>query len=111
MLPAIERYTSSRIHAISELAKKRDCGFLILSGEYGLIKALSPIPWYDHLLIAVEVGNMVEKVTNQLIDSKVESLEFHYRNPRQYTSWQPYYDVIKESTKKSGVRLTLTMID
>ena len=65
-MPAIDRYTSLRIKHVHQLAIKKSCELLILSGKFGLIHALYPIDWYDQLLQPSEVNTMTEVVKKQL---------------------------------------------
>lgn len=110
LIPALDRYASSRIRSISHKAEINDLGFLILSGKYGLIEAQQPIPWYDHLLVAEEVKPMVALVSRQLKALQVESLTFYAVDEQQDPSWQPYCEVIRQSTATTGVKLILKII-
>lgn len=67
-LPAIDRYTSDRITRVSELASQASSNFMILSGSFGLLERQDKIPYYDHLLISEEVADMVNTVSQQLVD-------------------------------------------
>ena len=67
-LPAIERYTSSRIRQVYEFSKQDGVFFFILSGRYGPLLPTDKIPYYDHLLqpeevreIGYEVAEFVEE--------------------------------------------------
>lgn len=106
LIPAIDRYDSERIQSIGTLAKKEGKGFLILSGEYGLIDSQHPIQWYDHLLSPEEIEAMVEKVAARLQEINVETLVFYGADEGLDSSWQPYWEVIRKSTKAAGVKLT-----
>jgi hypothetical protein len=110
LVPAINRYDSERIQSISQLAEKAGRGFLILSGEYGLIDAQQPIPWYDHLLVAKEVKVMAQKVAAQLKGLNVQHLTFYGIDEKLDISWQPYWEVIRQSTKSAGIELTTRLI-
>ena len=105
VLPAIERYISPRIQSVYRLATANGNDFLILSGKYGLMDAQQPIPWYDHLLVAEEIDQMVSLVVKQLVDFGVQSLTFYTADEKSDPSWHPYCEVIRRSTATAGVRL------
>ncbi|MCP4537180.1 MAG: prolyl oligopeptidase family serine peptidase [Chloroflexi bacterium] len=65
-LPAIERYTASRIHDVYHWARRDSAGFYIFSGQFGLLRPSDPIPWYDHVLQPKEVSEMAVRVAEQL---------------------------------------------
>lgn len=65
-IPAIERYLSPRIRAVSRRARGPKRRFRILSGKYGLLAPQTPIPWYDHLLTAREVPAMARRIARAL---------------------------------------------
>lgn len=66
LLPAVERYSSPRIPAARDWARRHGADFRILSGRYGLLDPAEPIPYYDHLLGTDEVEAMTERVAGQL---------------------------------------------
>jgi hypothetical protein len=65
-LPAIERYTASRIHDVYHWARRDGVGFCIFSGRFGLLRPSDPIPWYDHALQPEEVSAMAVQVAGQI---------------------------------------------
>ena len=67
-LPAIKRYTSERISGVATAAKGAEARFGILSGQYGLINADHPLPYYDHLLQPDEITARAEQVAQTLSD-------------------------------------------
>ena len=71
LLPAKERYLSSRIRAAGETASLLRFGFRILSGLYGLLAAGQLIPDYDHLLTVEKVSEHAVKLKGQLAELKV----------------------------------------
>ncbi len=71
-LPALERYVSERIQDVFHWSRRDDADFRILSGEFGLLGADSPIPWYDHLLKPEEVSGLAGRVAEQF---KVQGLK------------------------------------
>ena len=75
-LPAIQRYRSDRIARIYSAALASGCGFFILSGEFGLLDPNSPIPYYDHLLLADEVETQAFRVAEQIKQHGITQLLF-----------------------------------
>lgn len=65
-LPAIQRYRSNRIQSVYNAAMSLGFKFLILSGEYGILEASDPIPYYDHLLQSSEVSEHTKRVADQM---------------------------------------------
>jgi dipeptidyl aminopeptidase/acylaminoacyl peptidase len=65
-LPAIERYTASRIHDVYHWARRDGVDFCIFSGQFGLLCPSDPIPWYDHPLQMDEVSEMAAQVAEQI---------------------------------------------
>jgi len=105
LLPASQRYLSARIatlHAAGPLA--------ILSGEYGLLKADTPIPWYDHLLKPDEVSAMVPRVTSQLRDWGITTVIFHTADPAQVSAIRPYVAVMKRACVLASVTLHIAIL-
>lgn len=75
-LPAIRRYRGDRIARIYSAALTAGCGFFILSGEFGLLDPNSPIPYYDHLLLADEVEKQAFRVAEQIKQHGITQLLF-----------------------------------
>ena len=67
-LEAIKRYLSNRIQKVYEASELLTVDFMILSGEFGLLKPTSLIPYYDHLLVMEEVDKYIDKLTEQLME-------------------------------------------
>ncbi|MCB9452188.1 MAG: S9 family peptidase [Anaerolineaceae bacterium] len=76
-LPAIERYISSLIQDVYHWSRRDEADFRILSGEFGLLAADDPIPWYDHALKPEEVSELAAKVAEQLRAGGWKKLIFH----------------------------------
>ena len=66
LVPAYKRYISARIVHVQEIAEREGVHFCILSGKFGLVDWNHPLPWYDHLLLAEEVPQLVDMVKHQL---------------------------------------------
>ena len=106
-LPVIERYQSTRIDSIYAAALSAGVGFLILSGEYGLIKPCDPIPYYDHLLIASEVPEHTRKVMGQLNALDIKKLVFFTKPITEDRNVKPYLDCIQFACQQAEVAFFL----
>ena len=76
LLPAVDRYFSSRIRAACEAASILETGFRILSGLYGLLEPDREIPDYDHLLTDDQVPGHARMLEQQLRESAAETVIF-----------------------------------
>lgn len=105
-LAAIRRYSSKRIKKVFGLAKNEGADFAILSGEYGLLKPRTKIPYYDHLLQEEEVEEIAKK---SLIFLKhqgdYESIVFYSRPLDSNPQLKPYHRVLETSAEKTGIKL------
>ena len=104
-LPAIQRYRSPRINSVYSAALSLGLEFLILSGEYGMLKPSDPISYYAHLLIASEVPEHAIKVANQLDALGVNDLIFFTRPLGEDKNLKPYHDCIRFASQKAGAEL------
>jgi hypothetical protein len=88
-MPAVYRYKSKRIKAVYESSKILALPFYILSGEFGLISGLEPIPFYDHLLIAEEVISLSKKIEKQIVEADINKIVFfinsYYKDANIFT--------------------------
>ena len=105
LLPAWERYLSERVRAVFKRAEGIGARCLILSGEYGLIDAERPIPWYDRLLRPQDVEARVDLVTRQLGDHDVESVEYHTVHPDIVHEVRPYQDLLERACLQASIPL------
>ena len=110
LLPAIERYLDQRIRDLAARADAEGAGFLILSGEYGLLQADEPIPWYDHLLLAEEVEVLAGRAKDQLLAHGTTSLVFHTVDPVVDPQVRPYLNTIAGACSRAGVDLKIVVI-
>ena len=104
-LPAIQRYRSSRINSVHSAALNLGLEFLILSGEYGMLKPSDPIPYYAHLLVASEVPKHAKKVADQLDALGVKDLIFFTRTLEEDKNLKPYHDCIELASLKAETEL------
>jgi len=102
-LPAIERYLDQRIRDVAARAAADGELFLILSGEYGLLGAGDPIPWYDHLLVANEVGGLALVVEGQLRALGVTELVYYSVDLGVDPLVGPYRSVIARACDSAGI--------
>jgi len=84
--------------------------FLILSGEYGILKPSEPIPYYDHLLIAPEVPEHAKKVADRLKALGLKDLIFFTRPLEEDKNLKPYLDCIQLASQDAGVELKIVEI-
>ena len=110
-LPAIERYQDRRIRDVAALAKAAGEPFLILSGEYGLLKPEDPILWYDHLLMPDEVEDLALPVMAQLQSQGVTELVYYSVDPAADPLIVPYRHVITFACARAGVKMRLEVIE
>ncbi len=106
LLPAIERYRDSRIGRVRAAAQDNGADFLILSGKFGLLEAVTPIPYYDHLLIAPEVLAHAAQVARQLRQRQVVRLVFFSDSPEKDPLLLPYLACLEEAGEQAGVAVT-----
>jgi hypothetical protein len=109
LLPACERYLSKRISFVRAESERYGRPLLILSGEYGLLAADAPIPWYDHQLRAREVDQLADAVAAQLAARRATRLVF-YARPRGTPGWRPYFEVCEEACRLQRVALAVRLL-
>lgn len=110
LLPAVERYRSRRIRLLALRAAWERRPFLILSGEFGLLGPDEPIPWYDHLLLAMEVEAMTPLVVRQLQGLRLEALDYHTAPLMSDPRVKPYFDLISAACARAGVALDIHLL-
>ena len=104
LLPAIERYQHPRIQWVYLESRRLSRPMLILSGEFGLLAPLDPIPWYDHALQMEEVDGLMPRIEHKLRALEAEHLTF-YARPASEPGWAPYHAALKGACQKAAVRL------
>lgn len=110
LLPAIRRYDSDRIRSLEKKAKEDSRLFLILSGRFGLISGDTPIPWYDHLLLAEEVTELGVRVQKQMTALKLGAVIHHTADPGAYPEVRPYLSTIETAARNLGLDLTIVIL-
>ena len=101
-LPAIQRYHDPRIKSVYDAANNLGIGFLILSGQYGILEPTDPIPYYDHLLQSSEVAEHSKLVARQLEALGVKDLIFF---TRLISAKNSYCLCIEKATKEAEIEL------
>ena len=101
-LPAIQRYESKRIENIFNAAKLINIGFVILSGEYGILEPDELIKDYDHLLKMDEVVDLSDKVSEQLIQKHITRL-IYFSEALSKEALVPYYLCISTACMKASI--------
>ena len=106
-LPAIERYQSERLRGLWRRGRTTGTPLYILSGEYGLLAPDAPIPWYDHLLGAVEVPPLAMRAEAQLRAAGVTAVEYHTATVAAAPAVGPYLAVVRAACERAGAALTV----
>ncbi|MDO9693693.1 MAG: hypothetical protein Q7W56_03115 [Candidatus Latescibacteria bacterium] len=110
LLPAIERYLSARLRVLWRRGRAQGTPLFILSGEFGLLDAESPIPWYDHLLRPDEAALLAVGVAARLRELGVEAVEYHTASPQEHPDVQPYFGAISAACAAAGASLHITVL-
>lgn len=110
-LPAVERYRSDRLRALWRRGVENGTPLHILSGEFGLLAAEAPIPWYDHLLEAREVEAMAARVAQDLAALGASAVEYHTAAPDEAPDIAPYLAVMRAACAAAGAELTVVWLE
>lgn len=110
-LPAIERYRSERLRALWDTGRAAGTPLRILSGEFGLLTAEEPIPWYDHLLEGGEVAAMATRVATALRAAGVTAVEYHTASPETAPDIAPYLAVMRAACEEAAVELVVVELE
>ena len=109
LLPAIERYQSDRISGVCSAAKIAGATFGILSGQYGLISADHPLPYYDHLLQEGQIGEMTHQVQATLNDWNITEIHWFSVAFEMDPNVKRYQMVMEAAAKNIGAEFQLTL--
>lgn len=110
LLPAHVRYTHPRIHKVLKIAQHQNKELFFLSGKFGLIHKDTPIPWYDQILSDDDVPVITNLTIIQLKNYLISDVIF-YAYPRVTEGWENYYQVIEDSCKYNGIKLTSLIVE
>ena len=108
-MPAIDRYISDRIQGVYTGASAAGAQFGILSGQYGLITADHPIPYYDHLLQPDEIKPMAHQVHATLIEWKITEIQWFTVGFEMDPNVGRYREVMEQAAASVGAHFELTM--
>jgi hypothetical protein len=109
LLPAAQRYVSSRIAAVVARGQQLGEPVFILSGKYGLLAPGEEIEWYDRPLTAEDEPAITELVTRRLAAENADRLIF-YAEPIDTPGWRPYYNVIAAACANLGITLEVDLV-
>ena len=104
LLPAAQRYVSSRIAAVVARGQQLGKPVFILSGKYGLVGPGEEIEWYDKPLTAEDDPAITELVTRRLAAEHADRVIFS-AEPIDTPGWRPYYNLIAAACAKLGIAL------
>jgi len=110
LLPALQRYRSSRIKTVSKLSRKAGWPFAILSGKYGLISADEPIPYYDRLMGEDDLGKIIEKNTVFLKKNGIKMIFFLIPAPAIDPHVVPYLKSMEAAAESTGSELKIIFV-
>lgn len=110
-LPAIERYRSDRLRALWHRGIVDGTPLHILSGQFGLLAAEAPIPWYDHLLAAREIDAMAARVAQALRALGVTAVRYHTASPHEAPDIAPYLAVMRAACAAAEAQLTIVELE
>lgn len=109
-LPAARRYLDPRLDAVAAGAAAAGEGFLILSGEYGLLRPEDPIPWYDHLLRPDEAPELGVRAAARLRELGATEVVYHTADPGGEPQVAPYLEAIRRACEGAGTTLTVATL-
>ena len=110
LLPAKIRYQSPRVQTVVAESERTNTPLLIFSGEFGILDADEPIPWYDKALTEEDIEAMVSRVISQMQERPVTEVTLFAR-PKDTPGWMPYYAVIEQACEGLGIPITIEILD
>lgn len=110
LLPANQRYISSRISFVVNESIRLNKPLIILSGKYGLIGAEFEIPWYDQKLLPENVESLVETLIKQLQKKQASKIIFYGRS-RTIPDWKPYYDALEQACNQLDILISYVRLE
>ncbi len=110
-IPAIQLYRSERILNIYKAAELIGLPCFIMSGEFGLIKAETPIPYYDHLLQNEEVDDHAALMAKQIKAHHISDIIFFSVTIEADPNLIPYINSITSAAQQSDCHLKIVHID
>jgi len=110
-LAAIDLYKSTRISTVFLAAKEVKAKFIILSGKHGVICANDKINYYDHLLLASEVGMHSELIASQIKSKGINEIVFFMKTVEEDENLKPYLDCMEKACLKLKITLRIRLTD
>lgn len=110
LLPAVERYLSERLRVLWLQSRALGTPLYILSGEFGLLGAEDPIPWYDHLLRPDEAAPLALGVAARLRELGIDAVEYHTASPAEHPEVRPYLAAIRAACAAAGTSLHVAIL-
>jgi hypothetical protein len=110
LLPAIDRYLSTRIAFAYDESRRLGRPMLILSGKYGLLRPEDPIPWYDQKLVMEAVPEIVPVIASRLTKLGVSHIIFYCRTKTDL-DWRPYHAALEQACQMQNVEITFRFLD
>ncbi len=110
-IPAIRRYQSFRIEKVHGAATTLGLPFRILSGEFGLLAADQPIPYYDHLLDATEVQALVPVLVQQIGSAAITGFVYFTKRLVSNPNLVPYHDALRAACADSRVSFCVVELE
>ena len=104
-MPAIHRYQSERISQVYTESQRLGLPMRILSGKFGLLHPLDPIPWYDHPLQMAEVTALAPRLAESLSAEGATGVYFVARPPGT-PGWAPYHAALKRACQLLEIPFT-----
>lgn len=106
-LPAIKRYTSDRILGVAAAARGAEARFGILSGQFGLISADHPLPYYDHLLQPDEITERAASAARTLADWGITRIRWFSVAFEMDPNVGRYREVMTQAAATNGIAFEL----
>jgi len=110
-MPVLERYRSSRIRQVAELAEQEGACFVVLSGKFGLLELHDKVPYYDYLLQPEDVPRMVDVVAEQIRQKGIDHITFFTKPTEDREELRPYIDLIEQACFAADVPFELRILE
>ena len=82
----------------------------ILSGRYGLIEPVTPIPWYDKLLLDRDVEDLMDACAQTLAESGIRSLVYYTASTERVADVAPYLRLVQGSCLAARIPLRVVTL-
>jgi hypothetical protein len=102
--PAILRYLSKRISDVQVIAEREKVPFYIFSGKFGVIRADTPIPYYEKQVQLEDIPALSDLLIRQFETERIDAITF-YAKDRHADGWEPYYQALEKACEKAHIVL------